>query len=206
MATLGALERPANPTTLRAVADLSFLQRFSLGWSSLLRSLSDAEYAERLASIDEPPPALSEPTPVPPPPSPLPDPVREGGPGTAEGALQLLNLLQREGRLVDFLQQEVSGFSDAQIGQAARVVHEGCRRTLLRYLEVEPVLKAAEGEPTTVGEGFDPSAIKLVGNVAGGAPFRGVLRHKGWRAKDIHLPETLGEHDFKILAPAEVEL
>jgi len=128
------------------------------------------------------------------------------GPGTAEGALQLLNLLQREGRLVDFLQQEVASFSDAQIGQAARVVHEGCRRTFLRYLEVEPVLKVAEGEATTVSEGFDPSAIKLVGNVAGGAPFRGVLRHKGWRAKAIHLPETLGKHDFRILAPAEIEL
>lgn len=187
------------------MADLSFLQRFSLGWRSLLRSLSDAEYAGRLESLDEPPAAL--PAPVPPAPAPAaPAPVRGAGPGPADGALQLLNLLQREGRLVDFLQQEVSSFSDAQIGQAARVVHEGCRRTLARYLEVEPVLEASEGEPTTVKEGFDADAIKLVGNVAGGAPFRGVLRHKGWRARDIRLPETLGDHDFKILAPAEVEL
>ena len=187
------------------MAELSFLQRFSLGWSSLFRSLSDAEYAERLAGIDEPPPALPESEPEP---TPLPEPVRvrKAGPGPADGALQLLNLLQREGRLVDFLQQEVSSFSDAQIGQAARVVHEGCRRTLKRYLEVEPVLEASEGDPTTVTEGFDAEAIKLVGNVAGGAPFRGVLRHKGWRATEIHLPETLGDHDFKILAPAEVEL
>jgi len=115
-------------------------------------------------------------------------------------------LLQREGRLVDFLQQEVSKFSDSQIGQAARVVHEGCRRTLLRYLEVEPVLEQTEGEPTTVKDGFDPSTIKLVGNVVGSAPFKGVLRHKGWRAREIRLPETLADHDFKILAPAEVEL
>jgi len=186
------------------VADLSFLQRFSLGWRSLLRSLSDAEYAERLGGIDEPPAALPEPPLEEP--SPEPPPARVSGPGTAEGALQLLNLLQREGRLVDFLQQEVASFSDAQIGQAARVVHEGCRKTLKRYIEVEPVLEAGEGEPTTVGDGFDQEAIKLVGNVAGGAPFRGVLRHKGWRAKAIHLPETLGEHDFRILAPAEVEL
>lgn len=187
------------------MADLSFLRRFSLGWQSLLRSLSDAEYAERLGSIDDPPPALPEPPASDPVPS-EPAPVRALGPGPADGALQLLNLLQREGRLVDFLQQEVSSFSDAQIGQAARVVHEGCRRTLKRYLEVEPVLQASEGEPTTVSEGFDAEAIKLVGNVAGGAPFRGVLRHKGWRATEIRLPETLGGHDFKILAPAEVEL
>lgn len=198
------------------MADLSFLQRFSLGWHSLVRSLSDAEYAERLASIDAPPPALAEATsapaasapppaePAPPPAEPA--PARAPGPGTAEGALQLLNLLQREGRLVDFLQQEVSSFSDAQIGQAARVVHEGCRKTLQRYLDVEPVLELAEGEPTTVNEGFDAEAIKLVGNVAGGAPFRGILRHKGWRAREIRLPETLAGHDFKILAPAEVEL
>ena len=194
------------------MADLSFLQRFSLGWRSLLRSLSDAEYAERLGNIDASPPVLPAPveSPEPAPSAPMaavePVPVRAAGPGPAEGALQLLNLLQREGRLVDFLQQEVSSFSDAQIGQAARVVHEGCRRTLQRYLEVEPVLEVAEGEPTTVSEGFDAEAIKLVGNVAGGAPFRGVLRHKGWRAREIRLPETLADHDFKILAPAEVEL
>ncbi|HEY6728643.1 MAG TPA: DUF2760 domain-containing protein [Polyangiaceae bacterium] len=189
------------------MADLSFLQRFSLGWQSLLRSLSDADYAERLGSIDEAPPALAEPeAPKPAVAEPAPAPVPEVGPGPADGALQILNLLQREGRLVDFLQQEVSSFSDAQIGQAARVVHEGCRRTLKRYLEVEPVLEAAEGEPTIVKEGFDAEAIKLVGNVAGGAPFRGILKHRGWRAREIRLPETLGDHDFKILAPAEVEL
>lgn len=205
MAIPRELEPPRNPTTLRGVADLSFLQRFSLGWRSLLRSLSDAEYAERLGGIDQPPPPLPLPAPTAPS-EPEPEPARAAGPGPADGALQLLNLLQREGRLVDFLQQEVSSFSDAQIGQAARVVHEGCRRTLKRYLEVEPVLEAREGEPTTVNEGFDASAIKLVGNVAGGAPFRGVLRHKGWRAREISLPETLGDHDFRILAPAEVEL
>lgn len=194
------------------MADLSFLQRFSLGWRSLLRSLSDAEYAERLGNIDAREPALPAPVepPEPAPPAPgepaEPAPGLASGPGPADGALQLLNLLQREGRLVDFLQQEVSSFSDAQIGQAARVVHEGCRRTLQRYLEVEPVLEVPEGEPTTVSEGFDAQAIKLVGNVAGGAPFRGVLRHKGWRAREIRLPETLADHDFKILAPAEVEL
>lgn len=107
---------------------------------------------------------------------------------------------------MDFLQQEVSQFTDVQIGQAARVVHAGCRRTLLRYLEVEPVLEQAEGEPTTLQDGFDPSAIKLVGNVVGSAPFKGVLRHKGWRAREIRLPETLADHDYRILAPAEVEL
>lgn len=211
-----SIERRTKLTTLRAVADLSFLRRFSLGWHSWLRSLSDSEYAARLLDIDQapaqllesaPPDSDSEPTSDAEPDSdPKPTTQQSARPTPKDGALQLLSLLQREGRLVDFLQQEVSKFSDAQIGQAARVVHEGCRRTLLRYLEVEPVLEQAEGAPTTVKEGFDPSTIKLVGNVVGSAPFKGVLRHKGWRAREIRLPETLADHDFEILAPAEVEL
>jgi len=205
-----SIERRTKLTTLRAVADLSFLRRFSLGWHSWLRSLSDTEYAARLLDIDQFPAPLLESAPPAsdsePDSDPKPTTQQSVRPTPKDGALQLLSLLQREGRLVDFLQQEVSKFSDAQIGQAARVVHEGCRRTLLRYLEVEPVLEQAEGAPTTVKEGFDPSTIKLVGNVVGSAPFKGVLRHKGWRAREIRLPETLAGHDFEILAPAEVEL
>src|SRR5690606_18681857 len=107
---------------------------------------------------------------------------------------------------VDFVQQDVARFSDAEIGQAARVVHAGCRSALGRTLDVEPVLDQAEGSSTTVPEGFEPAAIKLVGAVSGSAPYRGTLRHKGWRARRLSLPEALADHAFDVLAPAEVEL
>jgi hypothetical protein len=121
-------------------------------------------------------------------------------------ALQLLALLQREGRLVDFLQQDIASFPDAEIGVAARVVHEGCRKALRAHAELEPVRTEAEGARLTVPAGFRADEIKLVGDVKGQAPYSGVLRHRGWRAKTLRLPQIVGDHDAHVLAPAEVEL
>ncbi len=121
-------------------------------------------------------------------------------------ALQLLALLQREGRLVDFLQQEIASFPDAEIGVAARLVHEGCRKALRAHAELEPVRAEAEGARLTVPAGFRADEIKLVGDVKGHPPYSGVLRHRGWRAKSLRLPQIVGEHDAHVLAPAEVEL
>lgn len=123
-----------------------------------------------------------------------------------EGALLLLELLQREGRLVDFLEQDVQGFSDEDVGVAARVVHEGCRKSLRAHLDVEPIRSEAEGATITLDAGFDARAIKLVGDVRGSAPYRGSLRHRGWRAKELRLPEPVQSHDASVLAMAEVEL
>ncbi len=123
----------------------------------------------------------------------------------APGALQLLGLLQREGRLVDFLQQDVSAFPDVEIGAAARVVHDGCRRALAAHFEIQPVRDEREGSGVTL-ETVDANAIKLVGNVSGTAPFRGTLRHRGWRVLSVRLPETVAGFDANVLAPAEVEL
>jgi hypothetical protein len=120
-------------------------------------------------------------------------------------ALQLLGLLQREGRLVDFLQQDVTTFSDAEVGAAARVVHAGCRKALLAHATVVPVREEAEGSTVEVAA-VDPPRIKLTGNVQGAPPYRGVLRHRGWRAERFDLPRPIDQHDFTILAPAEVEL
>jgi len=120
--------------------------------------------------------------------------------------LLLLSTLQREGRLIDFLQQEVSGFSDEEVGAAARVVHTGCSKTLKQYLSLEPILKEAEGATVTVPPGFDAQKIRLTGNVAGQPPFRGSLKHHGWVATQVRLPEPPGSLDARILAPAEVEL
>jgi hypothetical protein len=123
----------------------------------------------------------------------------------APGALQLLGLLQREGRLIDFLQQDVSAFPDADIGAVARVVHDGCRKALAAHLEIRPVRDEREGSGVTL-ETVDANAIKLVGKVSGTAPFRGTLRHRGWRALSVRLPQAVAGFDPNVLAPAEVEL
>jgi hypothetical protein len=121
-------------------------------------------------------------------------------------ALQLLSLLQREGRFVDFLEQDITAFSDEEVGAAARLVHEGCRKTLRRVTTVAPVRAEGEGANVTLESGFARSEVKLIGNVQGAPPYRGTLRHRGWRAAGLHLPETVEGHDANILAPAEVEL
>jgi hypothetical protein len=121
-----------------------------------------------------------------------------------DGALQLLALLQREGRFVDFVEQEVAAFSDADIGAAARVVHEGCRKALHAHARVVPVRSEAEGARLTLDSAS--ADVKLVGNVAGSAPFRGVLRHRGWRVEELTLPQRVGAHDLALVAAAELEL
>lgn len=133
-------------------------------------------------------------------------PPPDTGPARADGALQLLALLQRDGRLIDFLQQDVDGFSDVDIGAAARVVHQGCRAALKEHVRIVPVRGESEGKAVTVDAGEDPAAVKLTGNVSGAPPYRGTLRHRGWRAESIELPEPVRGHDATVLAPAEVEL
>lgn len=125
---------------------------------------------------------------------------------TPEAAMQLLGILQREGRFVDFLMEDVSEFSDEEIGAAARVVHEGCKRAVDEHFDLEPVHDAEEGESVTVEEGFDAAEIRITGNVVGDPPFEGVLQHRGWRSTKVKLPKIVEEHDVSVLAPAEVEL
>jgi len=132
---------------------------------------------------------------APPPPAPRP----------ADGALRLLGLLQEQGRLVDFLEEDLTPYPDDQIGGAVRAIHEGCRKALHAQFALEPVLRGAEGEDVTVDAGFDAAAVRLVGNVAGAPPFRGVLRHSGWRVTSASLPERQGI-DPRVIAPAEVEI
>lgn len=125
---------------------------------------------------------------------------------TTDAAVQFLGLLQREGRLVDFLREDIQPYDDAQIGAAVRAIHEGCRQILSEHVTLEPVLNANEGDEVTVPADFDPSAIRLTGNVTGEPPFRGTLRHAGWRAKQVKLPAQPSGQDAKIVAPAEVEI
>jgi hypothetical protein len=121
--------------------------------------------------------------------------------------VQLLSLLQRKGRLIDFLQEDLRAYDDAQIGAAVRTVHEGCREALAEHFELEPIFPADEGSPVTIEQGFDAHAIRLTGTVTGNPPFKGFLRHRGWRIKNVDLPAlTAGHGQELIVAPAEVEL
>jgi hypothetical protein len=121
-------------------------------------------------------------------------------------ALLVLSMLQREGRLIDFLQEDVAGYADADVGAAARVLHAGCRKVLAQTLSLEPVLRDAEGSTITVPSGFDAQRIRVTGNVAGQPPFKGSLKHHGWVTKEVRFPTVSETLDARILAPAEVEI
>ena len=178
---------------------LPFFSRVLLAWAAFFRILFNGIFAAQVrATALQQPAALPSPTQPPKPALPEPPPT--------ESALQLLALLQREGRLIDFLEQEITTFSDADVGAAARVVHEGCRNALHAHASLQPVRSEAEGTAVTIPAGFDASAVKLIGNVSGSGPYKGKLVHKGWRADKLTLPVALAEHDSTILAPAEVEL
>jgi len=120
-------------------------------------------------------------------------------------ALELLQLLQAEGRFVDFLQEDLAPYPDDQIGAAVRGIHDGCRKALAERVSFETIVGAAEGETVTVEPGFDPTSIRLTGNVHGEPPFHGVLRHPGWKATRASLPMRRGQ-DVRVIAPAEVEI
>ena len=150
---------------------------FKLGW----RTLTKPEFAERAASL-----LNSEPE----------------GPD-----LRVLTLLQRDGRLIDFVLEDIDPYTDAQIGAEVRKIHKGCRKVLTDYLEIEPIFTEEESTTVTVPAGFDPNAIRLVGQVSGSPPFKGTLCHKGWRVKTVKLPTSAGPAAAaNVLAPAEVEL
>ena len=123
-----------------------------------------------------------------------------------EAALFLLGLFQREGRLLDFLKEDIASFTDAEVGGAARLVHSGCAKVLSQYLPVAPVVTQTEGASMEIPAGFDANRFRLTGNVTGTGPWKGSLKHHGWVASTISLPDVPTTVDVKVLAPAEVEL
>jgi hypothetical protein len=197
---------------------LSFFNRLVLAWKCFFRIWFDEPFAVRVLRAADP--EADRDRPSLPPATPAPRPTKAPGDGSAaeerrapktespnlEPALQLLALFQREGRLVDFLQQDVTAFSDSDIGAAARVVHDGCRKALAQHAKIVPVRSEEEGAKVSVEPGFDAAATKLTGNVRGSPPHRGVLRHRGWRADSLSLPRAVGDHDVRVLAQAEIEL
>jgi len=191
-----------NPNPSGNEALPSLLTRLSLAFGAFFGVLGDARLAARFAALRSGAAAAPAPTPAPPPPPP-PPPLRETSP---DAALQLLALLQRDARLIDFVGEDLSSYDDAQIGAAARVVHAGCAKVLREHFTIEPVRAEAEGTRITLPAGFDAAAVKLTGNVVGQPPFTGALSHRGWRVSEVRLPKLAERHDARVIAPAEVEL
>lgn len=187
-------------------AEISFVSRIWLSWLVYFRVLFDGAFAAKVARVAE----GKEPAALPEAPeeAPKPEPVKKKKPEPTEPdltpALQLLALLQREGRFVDFLKEDVSGFADADIGAAARVVHDGCRRVLEAHATLEPVRTEEEGTSLEI-EGARAD-VKLTGAVEGKGPYKGTLTHKGWRCKELRLPTAVEGHDPRVIAQAELEL
>ena len=181
----------------------NFLSRISIAFGSFFSIISDSQFAAKVqalrigAQVSEPTattPAAEKPVVI---------PMRETAP---EAALQLLGLLQREARFIDFIQEDVAAYQDADIGVAARVVHEGCRKVLRDNFTISPVRDEAEGSRITLPEGFDAAAIRVTGNVVGQPPFTGSITHRGWRVVETRLPKLADGHELRVIAPAEVEL
>ena len=181
----------------------SFFQRLPVAFGAFFSVLGNAAFAARVIALSQPdaavasPPAAAKSAPVAPP------PMKEA---TPDAALQLLGLLQRDARLIDFTQEDLSQYTDADIGGVARVLHEGCGKVLREHFTIAPVRPEAEGSRLTLPAGFDARAVRLTGNVVGQAPFTGSLCHRGWRALETRLPKLAEGHDVRVLAQAEVEL
>lgn len=137
--------------------------------------------------------------------APAPEPVvlKESSP---DAALQLLGLLQKEARFIDFIKEDITSYGDADIGIAARVVHEGCNKAINEHFTLAPIRKEDEGGLITLAAGFDAASVRLTGDIIGSAPFNGTLIHKGWQVTDMNLPKLTQGHNAAIIAPAEVEL
>ena len=189
----------------------SFLSRIAIAIGSFFAILGNARLASDITRLRGGEALAADVPPVPPKEVRIEVPVEKIVETVVEkrvdaSALQLLGLLQREARFVDFVQEDVMGYSDAEVGAAARVVHEGCRKVLGAHFSIAPVRSEPEGSRVTLAAGFDATAVRLTGNVVGQAPFTGTLGHRGWRVTEARLPQLTDDKAAAILAQAEVEL
>ncbi|CAB3787814.1 DUF2760 domain-containing protein [Pararobbsia alpina] len=183
-------------------SNISFLGRLSLAFGTFFAVLGDREYAARVHRLRDGA-EVSAPVTAPQPAATAAPTIKAASP---EAALQLLGLLQRDARFVDFVEEDIANYSDADIGAAARLVHDGCRATLREHFTIRPVREELEGSRVTLTDGFDATAIRLTGNVVGKPPFNGSISHRGWRVEEVRLPMLTKTHDATVIAPAEVEL
>jgi hypothetical protein len=173
--------------------------RFGVAWKAFWRILGSSEAAERWL-------ALVRGAQVEPAARPAEAPAGKPGKEISADAVYTLVLLQREGRLVDFLQEDIEAYGDEQVGAAVRQIHAGCRKVLAEHFALEAIRAEPEGSRVQVPRGFDPGEIRLTGAVAGEAPFNGTLRHRGWRVTKVDFPERHANLDPALICPAEVEI
>jgi hypothetical protein len=183
--------------TAVGMAILYFIVRYAQVGGDFAGARKAAEIAERYrtdAKFKEAVEKVLTPPPPPPPPKPSPEPIL------------LLTLMQREGRLIDFLLENVDGADNETLGAGVRSIHQACQKVLKEHLDLEPVMRGEEKSQVEVPVGFDPSAIRLTGNVTGSPPFKGSLEHHGWRVTKIKVQKPPEGQDAFVLHPAEVEL
>jgi len=168
---------------------IPFMDRLKLAWRVLIDAMLAADVEDGLKLLEKSKTKVTIP----------PERLHASG-------LMLLAALQREGRLVDFLQQDVASFSDEDVGAAARVVHTGSRKVIQQFFRLEAAMNGSEGNTITVPAGFDAQRIRLTGNVSGQPPFKGTLKHHGWVASEVKMPAIFDSMDPRVVAPAEVEL
>jgi DNA topoisomerase VI subunit B len=177
------------------------MRRIVLAFRAFFLALFSGEASAKIAAALEqrelPAPVEEKPKPV----------VRPKPAAVRSEAVTLLATLQREARFVDFLQEPLAGYSDAQVGAVARDVHRDCGAVIQRLFGVKPVVNDPEGAEIELPAGFDSGRFRLVGNVAGEPPFRGRLVHHGWEASKCEVPAWTGsEEATRVVAPSEIEL
>ena len=173
----------------------SFFGRMSIAFGTFFSILGNAEFAGRVKRLRDAPQRPLRPRPLPRRPrhpAPVAPTLKEASP---DAALQLLGLLQRDARFIDFVEEDIASYTDADIGAAARLVHDGCRTVLREHFTIRPVRDEAEGSRVTLPDGFDATAIRLTGNVVGKPPFNGSISHRGWRVAEVRLPKLAESHD-----------
>jgi hypothetical protein len=190
----GLLLIPASAGHTILIAALALALALFVLWSSLASGKSRAE------PVVSAPPATSTPLPVS-----IPPPAPTTHQAESE-IVAFFGLLQEKGRLVDFLMEDVTSYEDAEVGAAARVIHQGCRQVLQEYFQISPISEAQEGSQVTVPAGYSPDQYRLVGKLTGEPPFTGTLLHKGWKTDFVKLPRVVKMERLPAIAPAEIEL
>ena len=179
---------------------------FGLGVRTMLRIWRDSEFARKIFELEEGKLVSRAETRAETKLEPKPAVIERREPRRSE-ALTLLAVLQREARLVDFVKEDIGTYSDAQVGAAVRDLHKACAVVLGRLFDLQPLSNAAEGSTAEVPRNFDPAEFHLTGKVVGDPPFRGAVRHHGWKAAKCELPEWTGSAGAAaIVAPTEIEV
>jgi hypothetical protein len=183
------------------------MRRILLAFRVFFLTLFKATIAEQVADILDKAKLPQKEAALTPPVAPLPKAPPSAKPPARSEALTLLAAMQREARFLDFMQESLEGYSDAQVGAVVRDVHRDCAALINRLFAVQPAVPLEEGAETDVPAGFDPGRWRLTGSVSGAPPYHGRIAHPGWEATKCELPTWTGTPTAaKIIAPAEVEL